>query len=135
MEKKNKIIVSVIIAIILIIALFVISFNILTSEREFKVTILNQSGREIFVLVHVKNNSADYFKIEVTTNGLENGETHSLIFKPTCKDFSVFIRTEIFQEGDFEKIANATYYFQGEEFYDLHVTIKDQGETIIIEKQ
>jgi len=131
-EFKDKNIKYLLVLIVIVCMVFLSygSWYFLVKKDEFKVTILNLSGQELFVYVVLQNKSAiDYFDWEVTTNGLESNESRSFTFTPPCKKFYFTVRTA----DDNLNTINWTYYtFQGDEFYNLMVIVQNSGENITI---
>ncbi len=131
-KKYRYLIISFFITIIIIIS--VIGWNILITEKEFKVTVLNLSGKTIMAFIFVFNNASNnrYFNVEVTTNGLNNNASRSFNFRPLCKEFTVLVETRNFLNDT--TIAHAFHYFHSNEIYDLLVIVQNSGENVTITK-
>ena len=136
MEKKNKSIITIIftLVIIIIMVLTISIWNIATSGKEFKVTVLNKSGGELYVYIFVFNNTENYSDVEVTTNGLDNDASRTFIFKPLCENPTVLVETRTGPPSE-TLISHAFHYFYNNELYDLQVLVKDYGENINITKK
>jgi hypothetical protein len=131
MEKNNKNIAIVTVAVIIIVAISMIAWNILTPDKEFRVTVVNQSGDRLYVYIFVFNNTEGYSDVDVTTNGLEDNDSRSFNYEPLCENFTFLVETRTLDDT---LISYEFHYFFNNEVYDLVVTIQDFGETITITK-
>ena len=136
-SKRFRYIIASIVVIVIIAS--IIGWTTLKSENEFNITVLNLSGKELMVYLHIGNTTesggtfGDLFEVFVTTNGIDDNESRTYTYDAPCKDIIVGVRTRNDSIGE-EKIAQEAYYFQGLELYDLLVILQDSGERITITK-
>jgi len=130
-EKNTKrVMIAIVIVIIILIASF--SFIFLTSQKQFKVTVLNLSNKDLEIFVRTFYNTSKGAPNDAQCAFIKNNESYSFTIKTIDTDFAIEIETE--NTSLWNTINRVYHIYQSNELYDKLVIIQNFGENITIVK-